>query len=231
MDGAACCIRQCAGELTVVVDLSRQRLLDEFERDSLIKRFEFTYEMGWKLMMSFEKENGVTGMLGSKDVVRHAVALGLIENGEAWMDMIDARNQTSHVYDEDTAADVADSIIFCISSSATGTARENEAYRMFGLSDRSYKELIQIVASIPEIEEAIIYGSRARGDYWHASDIDLSLRGKDLTKKTQRTLNDKLYESHIPYFFDTNIYSEIRNPAFKANVDRDGKMFFRRGAL
>ena len=98
--------------LTVVVDLSRQRLLDEFERDSLIKRFEFTYEMGWKLMMSFEKENGVTGMLGSKDVVRHAVALGLIENGEAWMDMIDARNQTSHVYDEDTAAEVADSIIF-----------------------------------------------------------------------------------------------------------------------
>lgn len=98
--------------LTVVVDLSRYQKLNEFERDSLIKRFEFTYEMGWKLMMSFEKENGVTGMLGSKDVIRHAVALGLIENGEAWMDMIDARNQTSHVYDEETAADVSDSIIF-----------------------------------------------------------------------------------------------------------------------
>ena len=98
--------------LTVVIDLSRQRELNEFERDSLIKRFEFSYEMGWKLMMSFEKENGVTGMLGSKDVIRHAVALGLVENGEVWMDMIDARNQTSHVYDEDTAADVADSIIY-----------------------------------------------------------------------------------------------------------------------
>lgn len=98
--------------LTVVIDLSRQRELNEFERDSLIKRFEFSYEMGWKLMMSFEKENGVTGMLGSKDVIRHAMTLGLVENGEAWMDMIDARNQTSHVYDEDTAADVADSIIY-----------------------------------------------------------------------------------------------------------------------
>ena len=98
--------------LTVVIDLSWQRELNEFERDSLIKRFEFSYEMGWKLMMSFEKENGVIGMLGSKDVIRHAVALGLVENGEAWMDMIDARNQTSHVYDEDTAADVADSIIY-----------------------------------------------------------------------------------------------------------------------
>ena len=98
--------------LTAVIDLSKQRKLNEFECDSLIKRFEFTYEMAWKLMMSFEKENGVIGMLGSKDVIRHAVALGLVENGEAWMDMIDARNQTSHVYDEETANDVSDSIIF-----------------------------------------------------------------------------------------------------------------------
>ena len=99
---------------------------------------------------------------------------------------------------------------------------------MYGLSDRSYKELIMILDSIPEIDEAIIFGSRARGDYWHASDIDLSLKGKNVTKRTVRVLNDKLYESHIPYFFDTNIYSHISNPVFKANVDRDGKLFFHR---
>lgn len=98
--------------LSAVIVISKQRKLNEFECDSLIKRFEFTYEMAWKLMMSFEKENGIIGMLGSKDVVRHAVALGLVENGEAWMDMIDARNQTSHVYDEETANVVADSVIF-----------------------------------------------------------------------------------------------------------------------
>ena len=99
---------------------------------------------------------------------------------------------------------------------------------MYGLSDRSYKELIEIVASVPQIEEAVIYGSRARGDYWHASDIDLSLKGKSLNKQVLRVLNDKLYESHIPYFFDTNIYSDIRNSTFKANVDRDGILFFQR---
>ena len=98
--------------LTAVIDIRKQRKLNEFECDSLIKRFEFTFEMAWKLMMSFEKENGIIGILGSKDVVRHAVALGIVENGEVWMDMIDARNQTSHVYDEETASDVSDSIIF-----------------------------------------------------------------------------------------------------------------------
>ena len=46
------------------------------------------------------------------EVVRHAVAFGLIENGEAWMDMIDARNQTLQIYDEEAAADVADNIIY-----------------------------------------------------------------------------------------------------------------------
>jgi nucleotidyltransferase substrate binding protein (TIGR01987 family) len=97
--------------LADVVALQYERKLNEYECDSLIKRFEFSYEMAWKLMMSFEKENGIEGILGSKDVVRHAQAMQLIDNGEAWMDMIDARNKTSHVYDEQMANDVADDII------------------------------------------------------------------------------------------------------------------------
>ncbi len=99
---------------------------------------------------------------------------------------------------------------------------------MFGLSERSYNELLEILASIPEIEEASIYGSRARGDYWRASDIDLSLKGERLSRHTLRVLNDKLYESHIPYFFDTHIFSEIKNPQFRANVIRDGKVVYKR---
>ena len=98
-------------KLSDVVSLYQQHPLNEYERDSLIKRFEFTYEMAWKLMMSYEKENGVTSILGSKDVVRYAYNMTLIENGEARMDMIDTRNQTSHLYDEQMAADVTDEII------------------------------------------------------------------------------------------------------------------------
>ena len=97
--------------LAEVIEIRKQRSLNQFECDSLIKRFEFSYEMAWKLMMSFEKENGIEGILGSKDVVRHAKAMQIIENGEAWMDMIDARNTTSHVYDEQMAMNVADDII------------------------------------------------------------------------------------------------------------------------
>ena len=66
---------------------------------------------------------------------------------------------------------------------------------MYGLSERSYEELIQILDSVPEVEEVLIYGSRARGNYDHASDIDLSLIGRNLTKRSLRMLNDKLYDS------------------------------------
>ena len=84
------------------------------------------------------------------------------------------------------------------------------------------------MASIPEIEEALIFGSRARGDYWRASDVDLSIKGKDFDRHTLARLNDMLYNSHIPQFFDTHIYANIQNPQFKANVDRDGKVLYRR---
>jgi nucleotidyltransferase substrate binding protein (TIGR01987 family) len=94
-----------------VIAITKQRPLNQFERDSLIKRFEFTYEMAWKLMMSYEKDNGVIGLAGSKDVVRQAFSLSLIDNGDAWMEMIDDRNRTTHIYDDEMAADVIDEII------------------------------------------------------------------------------------------------------------------------
>ncbi len=101
---------------------------------------------------------------------------------------------------------------------------------MYGLSERSYAELIQILGSVPEVEEAFIFGSRARGDYDHASDIDLSLHGPNLTRRSVRMLNDRLYDSHIPYFFDTHVFADIKNPKFKANVLRDGKLLYKRNA-
>lgn len=96
--------------LTEVIKLREQRPLSQFENDSLIKRFEFCYEMAWKLMMSYEKENGASELLGSKDVIRRAHASSLIDNGEAWLEMVDNRNKTSHLYDEEMAKDVIDEI-------------------------------------------------------------------------------------------------------------------------
>lgn len=99
---------------------------------------------------------------------------------------------------------------------------------MYGLTDKSYNELLQILASMPEIEEAVIYGSRARGDFWRASDVDLSIKGKDFNRHTLTRLNNKLYDSHIPQIFDTHVYADIKSPKFKENVDREGIVLYRK---
>ena len=99
---------------------------------------------------------------------------------------------------------------------------------MYGLTEKSYDELLGILSSIPEIEEVLLFGSRARGDFWRASDVDLSIKGTNVVRRTLAILNDKLYESHIPQIFDTHIYSDIKNPNFRRNVDREGKVIYRR---
>lgn len=99
---------------------------------------------------------------------------------------------------------------------------------MFGLTEQSYRELIEILASFPEIEEAVIYGSRARGDYWRASDVDLSIKGKDLDRHVLARLNDKLYNSHIPQICDTHNYENIKNLKFKENIEKEGRVIYRK---
>ena len=82
-----------------------------FVSSELIRIFAEKFVLFGKLMMSYEKDNGITELLGSKDVVRQAFAMSIIENGEAWLEMIDDRNKTSHLYDEEMAADVIDEIV------------------------------------------------------------------------------------------------------------------------
>lgn len=94
--------------LAEVVNESKKRELNGFELDSVVQRFEFTHEVAWKLMLSYCKfVSPEEQTLGSKDSTRWAFHAGLLENGEVWMDMIWARNTTSHTYD----GDVAESII------------------------------------------------------------------------------------------------------------------------
>jgi len=103
--------QNAVSRLNEVISLREHRPLSQFECDSLVKRFEFTYEMAWKLLMSYEKDNGISELQGSRDVIRRAFAMSIIENGEAWLEMVDDRNKTSHLYDEEMAADVIDEIV------------------------------------------------------------------------------------------------------------------------
>ena len=97
-------------QLREAVELARQRPLSKLEEQGLIQAFEFTHELAWNTLKDFLKNRGVQNLYGSKDVTREAFKTGLLETGEAWMDMIQSRNLTSHTYDEATAAKIAAAI-------------------------------------------------------------------------------------------------------------------------
>ena len=97
--------------LAEIIGASKKRALNEFERDGLVQRFEFTHELSWKLMKAYAEYQGFDGIGGSRDATRKAFEMSLISDGQSWMDMIKSRNETSHNYDGSMADDVVDSII------------------------------------------------------------------------------------------------------------------------
>lgn len=98
-------------QLKEAVELSKQRKLSKLEEQGLVQAFEYTHELAWNTLKDFLSARGVNNMYGSRDATREAFKAELIENGEAWMQMIESRNQTSHTYDETIAAKIVSAII------------------------------------------------------------------------------------------------------------------------
>ncbi|HVM48045.1 MAG TPA: nucleotidyltransferase substrate binding protein [Candidatus Acidoferrum sp.] len=103
--------RQALSRLSDAVALSRQRLLSDLEQQGLIQAFEFTHELGWNVLKDYLEEQGVAGVVGSKNATREAFRNGLIQDGQAWMDMIQARNLSSHTYNANIAQGVVQSVL------------------------------------------------------------------------------------------------------------------------
>ena len=81
--------------------------LNEFEEQGLIQSFEYTYELAWNTLKDFLTARGNSDKLyGSRDATRAAFAAELIADGEAWMKMIEHRNETSHTYNDDVAGKI-----------------------------------------------------------------------------------------------------------------------------
>ena len=67
-------------------------------KEGVIQRFEFTHELAWKVMKDFLGYEGHQNITGSRSATRGAFNLGLLEEGQIWMDMIESRNKTVHTY-------------------------------------------------------------------------------------------------------------------------------------
>jgi nucleotidyltransferase substrate binding protein (TIGR01987 family) len=96
--------------LSQLDEFMETKKLNKLEKQGLIQAFEYTHELAWKTLADFLKHKGNMEIYGSKDATREAFNLGLIFDGDLWMDMINNRNLTSHTYNEETAETIIKNI-------------------------------------------------------------------------------------------------------------------------
>ena len=91
----------------------------------------------------------------------------------------------------------------------------------FGITNKSFQLLMGTFAEIPQIEEVVLFGSRAKGTYKKGSDIDLAIKGEDCTVQLALTLQGILNEElPIPYMVDVVHYESLEHQDLIEHIDQ-----------
>ncbi len=93
----------------------------------------------------------------------------------------------------------------------------------YGLPQSTIQKICAVLNRYPTVEKAILYGSRAKGNYKNGSDIDLTLRGTDLTLNVIYKILDELL---LPYTIDLSIFNTIHDPDVIEHIQRVGVTFY-----
>ena len=80
-------------------------------RDGVIQRFEFTTELAWKATREYLMDQGFVDINSPKSVMKEAFSYGLITDDKIWVQLLNDRNLTSHIYKEEIADEICDRII------------------------------------------------------------------------------------------------------------------------
>ena len=96
----------------------------------------------------------------------------------------------------------------------------------FGLETMEMDKIIMSIASIDGVDKAVIYGSRAKGNYKPFSDVDISLVGKSLSYSDLLRLRSIIDDLLLPYEIDLNIFDLIQNENLKEHILRCGRVIY-----
>jgi predicted nucleotidyltransferase len=107
---------------------------------------------------------------------------------------------------------------------------QNNTGSSFGVKQGDLRSIIDVIKQHLEVEEALIFGSRAKGNYKNGSDIDIALKGDAVTDTTISNISYILNEeTQMPYQFDVLNYHSVVNGDLVKHIDRAGISFYKRG--
>ena len=99
---------------------------------------------------------------------------------------------------------------------------------MYGLDKEEMELLQQIFAGTKGLEEVVLYGSRAKGNYKPFSDIDITLKGEQLSDEDLTDVQYQLSESLLPYFCDVSLFHNLTSPSLIDHIIRRGKTIYKK---
>lgn len=101
----------------------------------------------------------------------------------------------------------------------------------FGISEQDMNVIVQMISSFDEIDEAILFGSRAKGNHKPSSDIDIAIYGDKIDMHVIAKLHALLEEhSPMPYLFDVVDGTHLTHQALKDHIQRVGQVIFSKGS-
>lgn len=98
----------------------------------------------------------------------------------------------------------------------------------FGLSSNYIDKINSVFNQYSDIDEVLIFGSRAKGNYRNNSDINLVIKGNNINLSTLQEIENKLEELYIPNVIDLLVFDTIENPDLTNHINRVGKPFYKK---
>lgn len=98
----------------------------------------------------------------------------------------------------------------------------------FGLTKKDIEVIREVIQNFPEVERAVIFGSRAMGNHKRGSDVDLAIMGKHGSKVVSKISGILNEETFLPYNFDIVYYGTLGSQELKEHIDLEGKILYQR---
>ena len=208
-------------------------LSNTFVRDSVIQRFEYTFELSHKLLRRFLSETEASKAEISEMLFNELIRLGckrgfLLNDLETWDKYRKSRNLTSHNYDEFNADSIAVIMPVFIEDIDYELAKIKEKLNqqtvMLHIDEQHINIIVSIIKSIPELNDCSVYlyGSRVNGKSVRFSDVDIALdcHDKPVIDTIKFKLADLLEKSILPYTVDIIDINSV-SPVFREKVVKD----------
>lgn len=98
----------------------------------------------------------------------------------------------------------------------------------FGLTENTIEQINSVFVKYHSIEQVIVYGSRANGNYKNGSDLDLTIHSTEVNQRLLLQIMTELDDLLLPYSIDLSIYRQIDNPNLIEHIQRVGIIFYQR---